>query len=145
MKTETEESLPSSVNHENADGSTSWFSTAAEEDGTDRSFFFRHLFCFCWGYVTNFQVWTSDDGNASVYGRMANRFRLGFCVTGANQRGGIEIATAVSLEPIPWVDQAGSVCQDKIQPGFTWSEPAQDARVCFGAALLFARLTGLVR
>ena len=47
MKTETEESLRSSVNHENGDGSASGCSTEAEMEVTDRSFFFRRFFCFC--------------------------------------------------------------------------------------------------
>ena len=53
-KAETEESLRSSVNHENGDGSTS--STEAETEGTDRFLFFRRLFCFHRASVANFQV-----------------------------------------------------------------------------------------
>ena len=48
--------------------------------------------------------------------------------------------------PITRVDQAGPVCRDQIQPGFTWSEPSpDDARACFGAVLLLARLARLAR
>ena len=53
MEAKTDESLRSSVNHENGDGSTSGCSTEAETEGIDRSFFFRHLFCFCQAYVAN--------------------------------------------------------------------------------------------
>ena len=56
MKTEKEESLRSSVNHENGDESTRGSSKEAETEGTDRSFFFRRLFCFSRAYVANFQV-----------------------------------------------------------------------------------------
>ena len=38
--------LTFSVNHENGDGSTSGCSTEAAMEGTNRSFFFRRLFCF---------------------------------------------------------------------------------------------------
>ena len=40
MEEKTEESLRSSVNHENGGGSSSGCSTEAETEGTDRSFFF---------------------------------------------------------------------------------------------------------
>ena len=55
MKTETEESICSSVKHENGDGSMSRCSTEAEMEGVDRSFLFHRLFCFCRAYVTNFK------------------------------------------------------------------------------------------
>ena len=44
---EIEESFCSGVNPENGDGNTSGCSTEAEMERTDRSFFFRRLFCFC--------------------------------------------------------------------------------------------------
>ena len=64
---ETEESLRSSVNVENGDGSTSGCSTEAETEGTDRSIFF----CFCQAYFANFELRTSNDGSVTGNGRMS--------------------------------------------------------------------------
>ena len=59
-ETETEESLRSSVNHENGDGSTSGSSTEAETEGTDRFLFLPSPLllpsCFRRASVANFQV-----------------------------------------------------------------------------------------